>query len=1066
MTNASRYHNDAARTGWFQGAKRGVPNVSSWRKYLNINLGSTVRGAPLVLENWTLRGGPLMGQTHNLLFVTNSINLVNAYRIEALQSGNANPLWSTQLPPASNRSGSNIPPPVGISSTPVIDEASGQMHVLALQVNKFTSRETSPKAPALCVHNNILFIAWKGDGNDHLNVAQVQFSSGRVSGFTNKVILGDTSPVSPALASFNGRLYISWKGDGNDQLNVMVSEDNGHSFGHKFVSQETSPQPPALCVHNGVLFIAWKGDGNDQLNVAQVQTSGANIAGFANKTVLGDTSPVSPTLASFGGRLYIGWKGDGNDQLNVMVSEDNGHSFGHKFVSHETSPHPPALCAHNGILFIGWKGDGNDQLNIAIVGVAGSTITGFFGKQILDDSSPVNLALTSFGAQLCIGWKGDGNDFLNVIVGLPGYYINVLDVNTGALVNSHMLLDFGATGRPTFVGIAQDQRGGLNLSQSWVYATFADFLAFDKGDYHGWVVGWQASNPAQQTFVPLTRTITGGGAWGPGGPAATDASLYVTTGNGGTDAQYWSNINGGTLLGNKFTSAETSPKSPALCAHSGMLFIAWKGDGNDQLNVAQVEFAGTRITGLKNKVVLGDTSPLSPTLASLNGRLFIGWKGDGNDQLNVMVSDDNGRTFGHKFVSGETSPQPPVLCAHNGALFIGWKGDGNDQLNVAQVQIAGANITGFTNKVILHDTSPVSPTLASLNGRLFIGWKGDGNNNLNIMNSSNNGRTFGQKFVLSETSPQAPVLAVHNGGLYLGWKGDGNDQLNVAQVLLFEGAVVDLDKAILADTSPVGPALASINNMLCVGWKGGGNDNLNVMRLASPGEIGDFHESIVRLATDGRVAFVDDWYTPLSAQSLDAQDLDIGGSSVLALPPIGGLELLVVTGKDGHVYLLNRLALGRLGGALWREHLYDSESKCAPSYFHTPQGDDQVFVIGGGGPGLVAFKVVVHGTEAGLQQLWKATGRGISLGDFPGSPTTQSFPDQASVVWIVDDTIPALRAFDVTSGAEVYNSSRQGGDALGDIAHFPPIACAAESVFVGTANGFACYGLPLGFHSA
>jgi hypothetical protein len=25
-----------------------------------------------------------------------------------------------------------------------------------------------------------------------------------------------------------------------------------------------------------------------------------------------------------------------------------------------------------------------------------------------------------------------------------------------------------------------------------------------------------------------------------------------------------------------------------LCAHSGELFIAWKGDGNDNLNVAEV----------------------------------------------------------------------------------------------------------------------------------------------------------------------------------------------------------------------------------------------------------------------------------------------------------------------------------------------------------------------------------------------------------------------------------------------------------------------------------------------
>lgn len=179
------------------------------------------------------------------------------------------------------------------------------------------------------------------------------------------------------------------------------------------------------------------------------------------------------------------------------------------------------------------------------------------------------------------------------------------------------------------------------------------------------------------------------------------------------------------------------------------------------MNVAQVEVSGNKVTGLVNKVTLGDTSPVSPTLASLNGRLYLCWKGDGNDNLNVMYSADNGKTFGNKFTSVETSPQAPGLCAHNGTLYITWKGDGNDNLNVAQVQIAGTKITGFANKATLGDTSPVSPTLASANRRLYLGWKGDGNNNLNVMYSTDNGKTFGNKFTSAETSPQAPGLCLH-----------------------------------------------------------------------------------------------------------------------------------------------------------------------------------------------------------------------------------------------------------------------------------------------------------------
>jgi hypothetical protein len=242
--------------------------------------------------------------------------------------------------------------------------------------HKYISPETSPQAPALCVHNGNLYIAWKGDGNDHLNVALANRSGNTVSGLS-KVVLGDTSPLSPSIVSFNNRLYIAWKGDGNDKLNVMYSADNGKTFGQKYTSGETSPQAPGLAVHNNNLYITWKGDGNDKLNVAIVDVSGNSITGFSQKVTLGDTSPQSPCLASLNGNLYIGWKGDGNDNLNIMYSADNGKTFGNKYVSPETSPKYPALTVNDGNLFIGWKGDGNDNLNVSLVGIVAGRITGF-----------------------------------------------------------------------------------------------------------------------------------------------------------------------------------------------------------------------------------------------------------------------------------------------------------------------------------------------------------------------------------------------------------------------------------------------------------------------------------------------------------------------------------------------------------------------------------------------------------------------------------------------------------------------------------------------------------------
>lgn len=235
---------------------------------------------------------------------------------------------------------------------------------------QFDSLETSDAAPDLAFHNSLLFLAWKGTGNNQLNVAQVTLApSGTVQGFAGKVTLADTTTAGPALASHNGRLFLAWRGVGNNLLNILSSADNGQTFGGKFTSAETSDAAPALLSFNGLLLIAWKGVGNNQLNVAQVSFNAAgSVQGFSNKVTLSDTSSAGPTLAANGGRLFLGWKGSSNSNLNVMVSADSGQSFSGKFISAETSNNAPCLAAHNGSLFLGWSSIGNNQIYVAEVG--------------------------------------------------------------------------------------------------------------------------------------------------------------------------------------------------------------------------------------------------------------------------------------------------------------------------------------------------------------------------------------------------------------------------------------------------------------------------------------------------------------------------------------------------------------------------------------------------------------------------------------------------------------------------------------------------------------------------
>ncbi len=510
MGNCLTYHYDPQRSGATVGPSGDATSVKAWIKYNTLNLQATVRATPLVIEGWQIKTGPHAGETHTLVFVATASNEVLAFAEDDLFAGKSSPIWSQQLGPALNKRGSNLSPPIGVSSTPVIDLAHQRLFVIALQ-------------------------------------------------------------------------------------------DDGHG--------------------NGV------------------------------------------------------------------------------------------------------------------------------------------------------------------------YHIHALDINTGSILQSSLVHDAGAASRATFDGTLQDQRGALNLVGDRVYTTFADFFANDKGAYHGWVIGCQIDHLNDQWFFPLTTTVLGGGAWGPGGvAAASDATLYVATGNApNATAQYWA------------------------------------------------QFAA-----------------------------------------------------------------------------------------------------------------------------------------------------------------------------------------------------------------------------------GGAHQNQH------PGDIGDYFEAVVRLGTlppPGKGLHAIDWYIPNNAQQLTAQDLDLGGSSVLLLPTLAGKQLAITTGKDGDVYLLDSQHLGRWGGELQRLHVFiaGAGSKMAPAHFLSSQGQHYVFVTGQGQPGLVAYKVMVNAGKASLVQAWQA---GINFGDAPGSPLVAraSQASDAALVWVASPRFGApatLLAFNALDGTLVYDSSsRSSQDALGSIPHFAPLTCAGKSVFVGTIAGIACYGPP------
>jgi hypothetical protein len=112
-----------------------------------------------------------------------------------------------------------------------------------------------------------------------------------------------------------------------------------------------------------------------------------------------------------------------------------------------------------------------------------------------------------------------------LIDGTPDkHFIYSLNVDTGA-TNWSVDVD-GAV--PSFSSAVQEERGGLALVNGFVYVAYSGYNG-DCGNYHGWVVGVDISNPSNVTG--WATDAEGGGIWGHGGVASDGTKMFVVTGN-------------------------------------------------------------------------------------------------------------------------------------------------------------------------------------------------------------------------------------------------------------------------------------------------------------------------------------------------------------------------------------------------------------------------------------------------------------------------------------------------------------------------------------------------------
>jgi outer membrane protein assembly factor BamB len=343
---------------------------------------------------------------------------------------------------------------------------------------------------------------------------------------------------------------------------------------------------------------------------------------------------------------------------------------------------------------------------------------------------------------------------------------------------------------------------------------------------------------------------------------------------------------------------------------------------------------------------------------------------------------------------------------------------------------------------------------------------------------------------------QRSGITLTGGHLYLAFSSHGDNSPYHGWVLGFNAKTLALTAAINVTPNAIG---TSPSNLAGGGiWQAGGKlpvDSAGFLYLMTGNGIfdetltggfpseGNFGDSFLKLAVDpsstvnaphinGWGLKVVDYFTPFNEKALTTADEDVGSGGSLVLPDAAGSHadphLLVGTGKEGRVYLLNRDNLGKFNQST--DHVVQ-ESPSAPAavggvwgnpaYFRDHLGVQRIY-FGGQNDHIKAF-TIANGKIA-----FPASSQTTDTFSYPGAtPSISANKDEDPILWAMDARRSMLRAFSATDlSKEMYNSGQVPADALpGQVTKFTTPTIADGKVFVvsqGAApsgNHLVAYGL-------
>ncbi|HEX3352740.1 MAG TPA: immunoglobulin domain-containing protein [Terriglobales bacterium] len=328
--------------------------------------------------------------------------------------------------------------------------------------------------------------------------------------------------------------------------------------------------------------------------------------------------------------------------------------------------------------------------------------------------------------------------------------------------------------------------------------------------------------------------------------------------------------------------------------------------------------------------------------------------------------------------------------------------------------------------------------------------------------NSSNGRVV---FDAAQYKDRAALLLL-NGIVYTTWASHcdirpytgwiiGYNQTTLAQTTVLNVVPNGSEGAIwMADT---GPSADSAGNIYLLDANGDFDTTLNASGFPSNGNYGN---AFLKLSSSGGLS-VADYFEMHNQQQENDSDDDLGSGGALVLPDLtdnsGATQHLAVgAGKDGHIYVVNRDAMGKYSSS--GNNIYQElTGVLGAGVFSMPAYFNNTIYYCAIGDAIKAFKI------AGAKLSTSPSFQSGNSFPYPGAtPSISANGSSNGILWAAENASAAvLHAYDASNLHELYNSNQASGsrDQFGTGDKFITPTIANGKVFVGTTNSVGVFGL-------